>query len=602
MMKLRVFLNLIRSKFNLEQERVRSGAYQFTDDKIRYLIIEEWKKTEKELSEIIANMEKAIIERTEKGLEGLMLNKESLEPARPFLEFLHKRWQRIRLDSPASFLIDPNSPANICYSEIGRWLKDSIHCTSSMVFLVPTLRQDVSSFPENGSKDVLSDDETVFIHVPDCLLAPDKKGQLHYTHPALEEKVLTENEKNRVINFCPETRAYYQSIELGQRQKRFEYGRMLREKKSLRPPLVSKQEGGEVSYGYSEEGRKLLISHLFKNQEDLIVALQGYSPAEHEAFLANFDFNDLCIILGIEAGDHFKQNLHYFLYSQKGYEEKDKQAIFLFILKYFYQLWLNQQSAKEKVFEEWDVIVMNRLREDEADRKILAGESQEDGSFRIFSPLMNDFYSNIQEDNCSELKASKKVQEEINKIHNLVQALQSISFIDMVWQEFANKFSCNQLNVIMLGLTKPSPSEFTSAFSKALADDSLFTADPNYNRRLIYWFNYLYESWRASQGKCTTFFWGFEMGYEKQVKIEASRFIGHFLAMNAGIEEFDHCLDTYIRDLEKENQTRVGETKLSDPQQVRGALQNGMIRYIIARMKEVLSPDFVPKSSLQKTA
>lgn len=606
MMKMRVFLGIIRAKFALVKENVRKGAYKFPDDKVKYLILEEWKKTEKELSELIAYVEKV------EGLENLMLTKESLEipPAKCFLDFLSNRWERIRLDSPASFLIDPASPANACYIEIGHWLNNSVHGFSMMNFLVPKLATEgAASFPESGNKHILSDDESndkvVFIDVCVSLLTPDKEGRLHHTHPGWEKKILSENEKNRVINFCQETRAYYQSIESGKRQERFKYEKLLHEGRISRAPLVIHQEDGRISYGYSEEGKKLLISHLFQNIEDLVVALQSYSPSEYDAFLDNFDFDDLSrIVFPDNPGNHFKQNLHFLLYSKEMhekeiYKDEEKRAIFLFVLKSLYGKWLSQQSAKDKAFEDWDVIVMNRLAEEEKDRKISESGAHED--FMVFSPLMRSFYLTIK-NNDSELNAVEKMLTEIDEIQDLVHALQSVSCIDMVWQEFANLFSCNRLTLMMLGLTKPSYSEFEAAFLMALSDDALFREDIDYNRRLLYWFNYLYESWRTSQKNCTTSFFGFEGGYEKQVKIEASRFIGHFLAMSRGMEDYDICLETYIRDLEKENQTRGGKTKLRDPQQVKGALQNGKIEIIISRMKEVLSPDFVPKVGLRKTA
>lgn len=548
-----------------------------SNDCIQYIVNEEWRQTQEELSKLLSEAHAQI------EINGQLTVTE--ETARPFQDFLANRWQRIRKMSPASFLVNPNSAANTCCIGVASWLSDPLGC-EALELLIPSLDKNNKPYPVDLSKYILDDAERGFIDVPKCLLNACNdnynKQLMHTRLIAGDTLVLSENEQYRVINFSKQTSAFYEEMISEKKDKLSKAEREL--KNSMRYFSMD-------ILAYDNAGKKSLIAHLFTSSDKLVTALSQCPKNEWAHFVSNFDLQDLSLALLQADPDSpcFKHCLQLVL------QRNAPNEALLFLLQHLYGEWMEKQTDSYRIYlEEWDVETMSFLCNQDTISSCASQDLTDHGSI-AFTPLMRDFYNNINKTHRPYPELICAIKNYAATLEDIARALQTITLHESVWREFAGEFEYDELAMILLEKVPASKYKFIQEFVTALRDDSRYSNDQGYNRAVAYWFDYCYEIWRMMQDNCTTKvpFFRWDLGCEKPYKIAASMLIGKFLASNKTVDDYDKFLDDYLQIVKSENEKKgEGDALKIDPERLKDALKTGTVRKIVNRIKAVVAEEF----------
>lgn len=139
------------------------------------------------------------------------------DDVKPLIEFFVKRWDRIQ-NTNLEYTASPNSALSQACFAVASFLAPIVKKTPHQI-LMPTIQYTEDTL---GNKlenlklceFVLSDDKTRFIPVLDCLDLASEDGELRHTIVINgQPQLLSESERNRVINHSNETKALYQAIQ-----------------------------------------------------------------------------------------------------------------------------------------------------------------------------------------------------------------------------------------------------------------------------------------------------------------------------------------------------------------------------------------------------
>lgn len=142
-------------------------------------------------------------------------------------EILKLRWERIR-HTLLGYTEDYHNPINLCCYQLATHIEQSQRGLSRFQLLMPSIEVTESAVtgmrldePDlTPAHFILNDDQTVFVHVGDCLAFAENDGVLKHTfvlHQG-QTKILSESEKTRLLSHSREAQKYYADI-----AKRHEY-------------------------------------------------------------------------------------------------------------------------------------------------------------------------------------------------------------------------------------------------------------------------------------------------------------------------------------------------------------------------------------------
>lgn len=165
-------------------------------------------------------------------------------------------------------------------------------------FLFPDLKVTEFNFRDKINSMILSDDNTQLINVLTCLERTQREAEagfaidLKYTHAGKNPSSMTEDEKNRVINFNPQAKRYYTEIKQGSTQSKRRAHNDLSKNIGFKPNTVT----------YGKEGADLLKSRLYIKEDELtreklIERLLEYPPQLRATYLNNISIGTLKRVL-----------------------------------------------------------------------------------------------------------------------------------------------------------------------------------------------------------------------------------------------------------------------------------------------------------------